>query len=313
MNPSETNATSMDEALQTTDWICADSSRFRWFSDLMLVTKARANVAVVCTTFVGFSLHAEFRGNWLVLLCALVGTGLLAGSAAIANQIIEREFDRNMARTRNRPIAAGRLRPRTAFWLCAASVITGVRWLWMTVNSLAAIFAIFAFLIYVFAYTPLKRRSPACVWVGAVSGALPIWVGWAASGADFGFWSAVAFALLFLWQVPHFGAIAWWRRTDYLGAGYRILNPQDYYGYRTASWSLLFTFAAFAVSVLPALAHRVNEWYWPGATGLGLMFSFFAIRFFLRRSEAAARALFIASLYYLPAVYGLMLLCKIAG
>lgn len=281
-----------------------------WLSDLLMVTKARANVAVVATAFVGFALHADIPSNWLLLLHTLAGTALLAGSASVANQAIEHQFDRSMARTRNRPIAAGRLSRRTAVWLCSVLGGAGCLCLGAGVNARALLFGGLAFLIYVFAYTPLKRRTPVCTLVGAVSGALPLLIGWAATGAKSGLWSAVPFAVLFLWQMPHFLAITWWRRTDYLGAGYRVLCQDDHQGYRTAGWALGFTLAVFAVSLAPALANQVTPWYWPGGMACGVMFSISSIRFLMRRSEAAARALFLASLYYLPVVYALMLLCR---
>jgi len=277
----------------------------------MVLTKARANVAVVATTFVGFALHADILSNWLLLLHTLAGTGLLAGSAAVANQAMEHQFDRNMARTRHRPVAAGRLSRCTAAWLSAALSGAGCLWLGAGVNLRALLFGGLAFLIYVFGYTPLKRRTPACILVGAVSGALPILIGWAATGAKFGVWSAAAFTVLFLWQTPHFLAIAWWRRTDYLGAGYRVLGHADHQGYRTAGWALVFTMATVAISLVPALVNQVNHWcYWLGALATGIIFSASSIRFLMRRNEATARSLFLASLCYLPAVYALMLLCR---
>ena len=228
----------------------------------------------------------------------------------MANQAIEHRFDRIMPRTRNRPIAAGRLRRRTAIGLSAVLCGAGSLWLGAGVNIRALLFGALAFLIYVFAYTPLKRRTPACILVGAVSGALPLLIGWAATGAEFGLWASVGFAVLFLWQMPHFLAIAWWRRTEYLGAGYRVLSNDDHQGYRSAGWSLAFVMAVFTVSLVPALANRVTEWYGLGAVVAGIMFGIPSIRFLLRRNEAAARSLFFASLYYLPAVYALMLLCR---
>jgi protoheme IX farnesyltransferase len=212
---------------------------------------------------------------------------------------MEHRFDRNMARTRHRPIAAGRLNRRTAVWLCAALGGAGCLWLGAGVNVLALLFGALAFLIYVFGYTPLKRRTPACILVGAVSGALPLLIGWAATGEQFGLWTSVAFAILFLWQMPHFLAIAWWRRAEYLGAGYRVVSHKDHRGGRTAGWALA-----------PAFANHVNHWYWPGAVTIGILFSVSSLRFLVRRSEATARSLFLASLYYLPAVYVLMLLCR---
>ncbi len=317
MNPSTNDSTTLGRAapaFQPTDSMGAQSACVaHWLSDLLVLTKARANVAVVATTFVGFALHADILPNWLLLFHTLAGTGLLAAGAAVANQAIEHEFDQNMTRTRNRPVAAGRLRPRSAVWLSAALGGVGCLWLAVGVNCRATIFGALAFLIYVFLYTPLKRLTPNCTLVGAISGALPIWVGWAATGAEFGLWSAVAFAVLFLWQFPHFLAIAWWRRAEYLGAGYRVLSHDDRQGYRTAGWALVCTSAVLAVSLVPALANRVADWYWLGALAVGIAFCLSCIRFLVRRTEAAARSLFLASLLYLPAVYVLMLLCRITG
>lgn len=310
MNPSPTEST----AIQVPGWIRAEpTAAANWLSDWMAVTKARANVAVVATAFVGFALHDDVLPNWLRLLHTLAGTALLAAGASVANQAWEQEFDRKMSRTRHRPIAAGRVRRRTAAWLSGALGGTGCLWLGAGVNFPAMLFAGLAFLIYVFVYTPLKRRTPACTLAGAVSGALPILVGWAATGAEFSLWTSVAFAVLFLWQMPHFLAIVWWRRADYLGAGYRVLSQNDHEGYRTAGWAVVFTAFAFAVSMVPAWANRVSDWYWPGGLAFGIFFTAASIRFLVKRNDAAARSQLLASLYYLPAVYALMLLCRNRG
>lgn len=280
-------------------------------SDGLMLTKARANMAVVATALVGFALHADWQSNALLLLHTLIGTGLLATSAAVANQAVEQAFDRRMTRTCNRPIAAGRLRGSTAFWISGALSGAGAVWLGVGVNLRALLLASLAFLIYVFLYTPMKRHSPACTLVGAVSGALPLLVGWAATEARFNLWTAVAFAVLFLWQIPHFLAIAWRYRADYARAGYRVLWKDDPHGSLTAGWALMFTLATVAVSVIPALADRVTVWYWPGALASGTIFIVYSVRFGLRMNEVAARALFLASLFYLPCVYALMLLCRV--
>ncbi len=314
MNPSTTESTSSGQAaspLRVGEWAVAESTgAAHWLSDLMVLTKARANVAVVATTFVGFALHADVLPNWLLLFHALAGTALIAGSAAVANQAKEQQFDRKMVRTRNRPIAAGRLHPRTGMWLSGLLCGTGCLWLAAGVNVRAMVFAALAFVVYVSLYTPMKRLTPACTLVGAVSGALPLLIGWAATGAEFGLWATVAFVVLFLWQMPHFLAIAWWRREDYLSAGYRVLSPHDQCGHHAAGWALASTLAVVAVSLVPAFANQVTTWYWPGALAVGVLFSILSIRFLVRRDGTAAHSLFLASLYYLPAVYALMLLCR---
>ena len=283
----------------------------QWFTDLMLLTKARANVAVVATTIVGFALHSDVRANASLVLCTAAGTALLAGSASIANQAIEHEFDRDMPRTRNRPIAAGRLGRRAGFALSGLFCVAGCLCLFTGVNLGAMIHGLLALVIYVGIYTPMKRRSPACTLVGAVSGALPLWIGWAATGTRFGLWAAVTFAVLYLWQIPHFMAIAWWRRKEYLRAGYSVLPGHDPDGSRTAGLALVFTLGMLAVSLVPALTTQVTGWYLPGALVSGILFSSFAVRFRMVRSETTARALFLASLSYLPAMFVLMLLCQL--
>lgn len=282
----------------------------RILSDFLVVTKARANVAVVASTFVGFALNAEVLPNLLLLLSTLGGTALVAGAAAMANQAREHSFDRRMIRTRRRPIAAGRMRRRTAEWISGGMAMLGGLWLALAVNTLAMFLAALSFVIYVFAYTGLKRRTPLCTLVGAISGALPLLVGWAASGVELGIFSSVAFIVLFLWQIPHFLAFAWWRRADYLGAGYEVLPRHDLCGYRTAACALAFTMAAFVSSLIPAFAKLVHGWYWVGVLALGGAFCFYSIRFVMNRTEAAARSVFVVSLYYLPALFAIMLLCK---
>lgn len=278
-----------------------------WFADVLVLTKARVNLLVVATTFVGFALHAPPAQHGLLLLNTLLGTGLVAAAAAVANQIREQAFDRQMHRTRQRPVAAGRIRPVTAVALGATFLVAGCVWLGWFVNLRALALAGMAFLIYALAYTPLKRVTPACTLVGAVAGALPVLTGWAATGAAFGWWASTAFAVLFFWQIPHFLAIAWRHRIDYQRAGFQVLPRHDPHGHRTALWALAGALLLMGISVLPVVLLPVRAGYWPGALGLGIGFSFCAMRFLARRDEAAARWLFVASLVYLPALYALML------
>lgn len=279
-------------------------------SDLLTLTKARVNFFVVGTAFVGFALHARILSNWRVLLPTLIATGLVAGAAATANHIREQKFDRQMVRTRNRPLAADRIRRRTALALTAVLFGAGSLFLGCLVNLHAMCLAGLAFGIYAFAYTPLKRRTQACILVGAVAGALPVLIGWAASGAAFNFWAVIAFAVLFLWQIPHFLAIAWRWKSDYLRAGYRVLPRNDIHGYQTAGWALVGTVVTVIVSFAPLIFRRVADWYLFGGLALGTVILFSSIQFLTKRTEAAARSLFIASLIYLPSVYFLMLVCK---
>lgn len=314
MNPAPNDSTSPGSTAQAilapVRRIMESTSATGRLSDFLALTKARVNGLVVGTTLVGFALEAPILPNWYILLQTLAGTALIAGSAAVANQAMEHSHDRQMARTRNRPVAAGRLRQSSAVWLSSMLLVAGCLWLGVGNNLRALSLAVLAFLIYAFAYTPLKRITPACTLVGAVAGALPVLVGWAATGLEFGRWAFVAFAVLFLWQIPHFLAIAWWRRSEYQRAGYQVLRHDDRDGYRTAGWALGFTAILFAVSLLPAFWQLVSGWYWPFALALNLGFSLGGIRFLVLRTEAAARHLFLVSLLYLPALYLLMLLCQ---
>lgn len=281
-----------------------------WLADFLILTKARVNVLVVATTFVGFALHAGIHSNLLLLMNTLLGTGCVAGAAAAANQTLEWPFDRNMVRTQRRPIAAGRFSIRTGIVVSASLLAAGCLWLGIAVNLRAMLIALLTFLIYVFAYTPLKRLTSVCVVVGAVAGALPVLIGWAATGADLGLWAAVAFTILFLWQVPHFLAIAWWFRTDYAHAGYHVLPFDDRHGYWTAFFALAFAAVTVAISLVPAWLNQVAVWYLFGGFLLGTIILVFSIRLLIKRNIKAAQLLFIASLVYLPGLYLLMLIFR---
>ncbi|MGA9450160.1 MAG: heme o synthase [Verrucomicrobiia bacterium] len=281
-----------------------------WFLDLLTLTKARVNFFVVGTAFVGFALQARIFPNWRLLLPTLIGTGLIAGAAAAANQTFEQKFDQDMARTKDRPLAAGRIRRKTALALAAAFLGAGCVCLGSFVNLRAMFLAGLTFIIYAFVYTPLKRHTPACILVGAMAGALPVLIGWAASGAAIDLWAVIAFAVLFLWQIPHFLAIAWRCRMDYLRAGYRVLPCGDDKGYRTAGWALAGAAATVAVSFIPLILRRVADWYLFGELILEIAILISATRFLVKRTEATARTLFITTLVYLPCLYFLMLVCQ---
>jgi len=281
-----------------------------WISDVLVLTKARVNSMVVGTTFFGFALDTEILPNWLALLHTLLGTGLVACAAAVANQVIEAEHDRGMRRTQKRPLAAGRMNRRAAAWFSGVLCSVGCIWLGIAVNFGAMLLAGLAFWIYAFLYTPLKRQTPACTIAGAVAGALPFAVGWAATSGNFGVWTVLGLTILFLWQIPHVLSIAWWRRTEYAQAGYRMLSRNDVHGKIAAGWALGTTLAVVGVSLLPVWLHIVPFWYLPVSLALGIPFIGFGLQFTLRRSEPTAKALFIASLCYLPSLYSMMLIAQ---
>lgn len=282
-------------------------------SDFLTLIKARVNIPVTGTAGVGFAMQAEILPNLQLFLHTLFGTFLVASSAAIANQAMEQSFDREMIRTRNRPLVTGKLKSRTAVWIGVTLLISGGSWLLMTVNLPALLFSILAYIFYVGLYTPLKRVTPYCTFFGAVSGALPVLVGWSATDTKFGFWVFAAFTVLFIWQIPHFLAIAWLHRTDYLRAGYRILPSHDTEGYQTAGIALAFTLLLIKTSLVPIFLKRVSFWYGPVTLLIGIAIASQALLFFRTRNRRSARILFIATLAYLPAVYTVMLLCRTAA
>ena len=283
-------------------------------SDLLTLTKARLSLLVVVTTFVGFCLASGAHLDWLLLFHAICGTTLAAAAAAVLNQVLETNVDRLMERTRHRPLPAGRMRSRHALALGAALAVIGVLWLWLTTNPLSALLAAGTVVIYLFFYTPLKRRTPFCTWVGAVSGAIPPVIGWtAAQGAQpqLGLGAWVLFGILFTWQMPHFLAIAWMYRDEYAQAGFLMLKHDDSRGGSTAMTSLLFTLGLIAITIIPFVTEMHGPVYLAGALVLDLVLLVCAMQFLADRNRTTARRLFFASILFLPLLLGLMVFTKI--
>lgn len=282
-----------------------------WFGDLMMITKARLSLLVLVTTSVGFGLASGPSIDWFLLFRVLFGTALVAASAAVLNQFIERRVDRLMNRTRHRPLPAGRMRSGTALGLGVLLAVAGSIYLLNRVNPLAAALAGLTLVVYLLFYTPLKRRSAWCVSVGAVSGAIPPMIGWAAArpSLDAGAW--ILFGVLFFWQMPHFLAIAWMYRDEYAQAGFFMLRPHDLGGLKTARESLLAAFALAAVSFLPVALGLAGLFYLAGAAIFNLLLIICAVQFLIHRSRASARRLFFASILYLPILLGLMVLNRV--
>jgi protoheme IX farnesyltransferase len=285
-------------------------SRNRVFGDLAELVKARLTLLVLLTTAVGFYLGSEPPVNYIALFHVFLGTAAAAGGAAALNQWWERRADALMRRTRTRPIPAGRMRPLQAFILGIALSVFGVGYLAIVCNSLSAALAAITIAIYILAYTPLKRASTANTAVGAIPGAIPPMIGWAAARGtiDAGAWSL--FAIVFLWQLPHFFAIAWMYREDYSRAGFRMISSDDRSGERSASQSVFFCILLLVIAGLPAFLGIVNSVYLGVELLLGGMFAAVAMRFLRRRNASAARSLFIASIVYLPLLLGALVLTK---
>lgn len=285
-------------------------ARGRFVTDFAELVKARLTLLVLLTTAVGFYLGARSPVDYVALLHVVFGTAAAAAGAAALNQWWEHRLDALMHRTMSRPIPAGRMRPLDALVIGTLLSIFGVAYLAIICNSLTAVLAAITIIIYIFGYTPLKRTSTANTLVGAIPGAIPPMIGWAAARGriDSGAWSL--FAILVLWQLPHFFAIAWMYRHDYSRAGFRMISSDDETGERSASQSVFFCILLLIIAGLPASLGIVTMFYVPVELALGGLFIFVAMRFLRIRTAASARMLFIASIVYLPFLLGALVLTK---
>lgn len=272
-------------------------------NDLLIFTKVRVNVLVVATTAGGFYLASPSPLNWPLLLATVVGTALVAGGAAALNQISERDLDGLMNRTRNRPLPGGRMALGEAHVIAWACSIIGVVALALVANLLAAGIAAATLGIYAAVYTPMKRMTSFSTVVGAVPGALPPLIGWAAARGTLEAPAWALFLIIFLWQLPHFLAIAWLYRDDYARAALPMLPVVEPDGASTSRQSLLYAAALVPVSLLPSALGLAGLTYAIAAVVLGIAFAGMALRFATARTQQNARRLFLTSLIYLPAIW----------
>jgi len=280
-------------------------------ADWLELTKPRITMMVVFTALVGF-VTATAASPWTaLLLAALAGTGLVAGGASALNQVMERDTDALMHRTRTRPIPAGRIRPVEASLFGALLTLAGLVLLGALCGPLAALVAFSTWASYLFLYTPLKRRSHLATLVGAVPGALPPVIGWAAASGQLEPGAFILFAIVFLWQIPHFLAIAWLYRDDYERGGLKVLPVIDREGRLTGRQAVLHSVALLVVSLAPVAAGLGSALYLAGAVGLGVALTLAALQLARARSLAAARYLFLTSVVYLPALTSLLLLANL--
>ena len=284
------------------------SSRSSFVSDLAQLVKARLTLLVLLTTAVGFYLGAEPPIDYMALFHTVLGTAAAAAGAAALNQWWERRADALMRRTRTRPIPAGRMAPFQALLVGTALSVFGVVYLAIVCNALSAVLTAFTIVIYIFAYTPLKRTSTANTAVGAIPGAIPPMIGWAAARGDIGPGAWSLFVIVFLWQMPHFFAIAWMCREDYSRAGFRMISSDDPSGERSASKSVFFCILLLVLAALHAFVGIVSYVYEAIALVLGGLFIAVAMRFLRLRTQSAARLLFIASIAYLPLLLAALVL-----
>jgi protoheme IX farnesyltransferase len=278
-------------------------------ADYLELTKPRVLVLVLFTVAAGALLAAGTMPDGWLLVHALAGTALVAAGASALNQFLERHSDVHMHRTENRPLPAGRLLPVEVAVFGGALGVGGVGYLACTVpHLLAAAVAAVTFVSYVFVYTPLKRLTTLNTLVGAVPGALPPVIGWTAVRGGIDREILLLFAIMFLWQVPHFLAIAWIYRADYARAGLRMLPGVDRTGALTGRQMVAYCLALLAVSLVPALMGTAGAVYAGGALALGLAFLASAVGFARAHTNARARRVLRASLWYLPALFALLLL-----
>ena len=284
------------------------TSALSYLADLV---KARLSLLTVVTAMAGFALGVKDSWSWLLLAATVAGTALSAAGAAALNQWWEREFDARMKRTRERPLPAGRMAASDALLTGVGLSLSGVLCLALFANVLAAALAAATIASYIFVYTPLKRVTTLNTIVGAVPGALPPLIGWTAARGSINAEGVTLFAILFLWQMPHFLAIAWLYRSDYAQAGFRMLSENDESGAITGRQAFIYALALLAVSLLPSVFFGYSALYFYGALLLGAGFASVAANFAVSGgSVPAARWLFLASIAYLPFLLALMVLAR---
>lgn len=282
-----------------------------FFSVICDLVKARLTFLVLLTTLVGFYLGSRGSVDYRLLLHALAGTALLACGAAALNQFWEREHDALMRRTADRPLPSGRLQPDTVLLMGGVASISGLVYLALTVNLLTSLLGAATLGSYVFVYTPLKRVTWLNTAVGAIPGALPPLMGWAAAHGELSGEGWSLFAILFFWQIPHFLAIAWLYREEYEKAGFVMLPSVDPDGTRTGRQAVSHTLGLMIVSLLPFLFRLTGPIYLVGALAVGVAFVFYAVQFSRDLSRPRARQLFFLSIIYLPLLLGLMVFDKL--
>ncbi len=274
------------------------------------LTKPGITRLVLVTTAAGFYLASRDGLDFLLLFHTLLGTGLVAGGTNALNQHWERDVDSRMKRTRGRPLPTGRLDPREALVFSTAISVVGIAYLARTVNVEAALIVTLSLVSYIFLYTPLKKRTAGATLIGAVPGALPILAGWVAAGGAVGSAAWTLFAILFLWQVPHFLALGWLYREDYRRGGLVTLSRSDPQGRRTGQQALLSIALLLGVSALPTLLGVVGMMYLLGALVLGAVFLIYGAALAQACTEERARRLFVASIVYLPLLLLIMVVDK---
>jgi protoheme IX farnesyltransferase len=277
-------------------------------ADYLALTKPRLNFLVVLTSAAGYYLGGASAPQFWPMAQAVAGTALVAGGAAVLNQVYERDTDRLMRRTRLRPLPDGRVTAGEARIFGIAIAGMGLALLAVATNIAAMLLALATLAVYLIVYTPMKRRSSMATLLGAIPGALPALIGWTAARGTKSIGGWVLFGIVFIWQIPHFMAIAWMYREDYRSAGFPMLPVVEPDGRRTGQQALLYAIALLPMSVAPSFVD-VSGWaYFWVALVLSAALLVLAARFAARRSDIAARWLFFGSITYLPLLWAAMML-----
>jgi protoheme IX farnesyltransferase len=283
----------------------------RTISDYVALTKPRLNGLVVATSAAGYYLGAPAPLDLARMAAAVAGTALVAAGAAALNQLYERDTDALMRRTRLRPLPDGRVPPAEARLFGIVLSVMGLVLLGAFVNLPATLLALATLVVYLAIYTPMKRRSPKATLVGAVPGALPPLIGWVASHGSIGAGGAALFLIVFLWQIPHFMAIAWLYRDDYGKAGFPLLPVVEPDGRRTGRQAVAYAAALVPASLIPVVIGLSGPVYAATALALGAALFWLSVRFATSRTDATARWLFLSSIAYLPIIWAVMMADKL--
>ncbi len=280
-------------------------------NDFAALAKPRLNVLVVASALAGYVMGGGDLSNAIRVVFTVLGTALVTGGASAFNQVIERNPDSLMQRTRSRPVPDGRLHPAESLVFATALSALGLFILGAGVNRLSAGVAFVTLVTYAAIYTPLKRRTSFSTVVGAIPGALPPVIGWAAARGALSEGGWVLFGIVFLWQLPHFLAIAWMYREDYARAGFPMLPVLEPDGRSTGRQAVFYCAALLPVSLAPTLIGMANTTYFAGALLLGLLFLGLTLKFARTRARSDARRLFFGSIIYLPILWILMIVFRV--
>jgi len=293
--------------MQATGTTTAEATRPALY---LALTKPDVSFLVVMTTVAGYALGTRGPLDWLRMAHTVFGTTLIAAGTSALNHYFERDTDALMRRTASRPLPSGQLRPREAFWFALSLLVFGALYLALATNALATLLGIATSIAYLCAYTPLKRRTTLATFVGAFPGAVPPLIGWAAARGTLNLEAWFLFAMLFLWQFPHFDAIAWVYREDYKRAGIKMLPVVDPEGTRTFREILMTAALLVPVSLLPAVTGLAGARYFFGAVVVGIMLVEVCLWAAASKSNIRAKWLMHATVLHLPVLLGLLIYDK---